>query len=829
MTSYLVFVALFLCFFFSVNAQSLDYPTATAPTTWTNTLSLPHSVNFGNTDNSTVRSLLLRLNSKGFGLSFAIGFYCFSPCKSFSLSIFIINANSGGGITLVSPPQVIWSANQVHPVHENATLELTSQNGLTLRDHDGSLVWTTNVTSRSVAGMNITRSGNLVLFDVNDSIIWQSFDHPTDSLVIGQSLAGGMRIIANSSSTDSAESQLYLTLLADGLFAFAGSDPPQMYYPNPYTSTSPNRTLDKSVFMKLMNGSLTMFSTNSNETKKLFYVPLANSIQYLRLESDGHLKLYDFNDSNWNMVDDLFKSDLDNCAYPNVCGKYGICANGQCTCPATYFKLADERQADSGCVAATPLTCSDINSHRLIEFLDVSYFNNDDVLFARTDEDSCKKACLGNCSCKVALFQSPNGNSSIGDCLTVTEVFSLENHQPEVKHFNSTAYIKVQIAPSPPSSPQSSSGVGLATILGSTFGALLFLLTLIGIYLLCFRRGKEAKDEDFIEQLPGMPTRFTFEELQMATEGFTEKLGEGGFGTVFQGKWGDEKIAVKRLDNVGHGKKDFLAEVETIGNINHINLVRLIGFCAEKSNRLLVYEYMCNGSLDRWIYCRDGRVPLDWPIRFKIITDIAKGLCYLHEECRQRIVHFDIKPENILLDEKFNAKVSDFGLSKLIDRDISRVMTRMRGTPGYLAPEWLTATVTEKVDVYSFGVVVMEILSGRRNLENSPGEECSHLIALLEEKIKINQALDLIDKNLSDFKFYEEEIMNVMKLAMWCLQWDSSRRPSMLVVVKVLEGAMEVETSLNYNFVSLMPTVSNGVGKVDQSAPLLASVLSGPR
>lgn len=556
-----------------------------------------------------------------------------------------------------------------------------------------------------------------------------------------------MRIIANSSSTDLAESGLYLTLLADGLFAFVDSDPPQMYYPNSYTSLSPNRTLDKSAFMKLMNGSLTMFSTlsNPNGTKKIFDFPPANFTQYMRLESDGHLKLYDFDGTNWNAVD-LFKSDLDDCAYPTVCGKYGICANGQCTCPGTYFMLADERRADSGCIATTPLTCQDINRHLLIDLNNTSYFNDiDDLLFSTTDEESCKKACLANCSCKAALFQLANGNSSVGKCLTLTEVFSLENHQPEVKHFNSTAYIKVQITPSPtslpPSSPpkQSSSGVVLGAILGSTFGALLFFLILMGIYLRFLRRGEEAQDEDFIEQLPGMPTRFTFEELRVATEDFAIKLGEGGFGTVFQGIWGDEKIAVKRLDNVGHGKKDFLAEVETIGSIHHINLVRLIGFCADKLNRLLVYEYMCNGSLDKWIYCRDGRVPLDWSIRFKIITNIAKGLCYLHEECRQKIVHFDIKPENILLDEKFSAKVSDFGLSKLIDRDMSRVVTGMRGTPGYLAPEWLTAMVTEKVDVYSFGVVVMEILCGRRNIDYSQTEENHHLIKLLEEKSKSSQ------------------------------------------------------------------------------------------
>ncbi|XP_078174463.1 G-type lectin S-receptor-like serine/threonine-protein kinase SD2-5 [Carex rostrata] len=834
------FVALLLCFSFSVNPQPLNHPTAIAPSSWTNSPSFQLAFTFNGGE--TIRSILFRHTAMD-EVSFGTGFYCFPPCKSFYLSIYIIYSTYHE-LAYFLPPQVIWSANRAHPVSENATLQLTSKDGLTLHDSDGSLVWSTSVMNRSVAGINITEAGNLVLYDINNSTIWQSFDHPTDCLVMGQTLAGGMRIIANSSSTDLAESQFYLTLLADGLFGFVNSNPPMVYYYDPtsfgysnsyqvYNDTS-NKTANKTAFMQLMDGYLGMFSTLSNDSAIIFRTLPAKSIQYMRLESDGHLKLYDCDGYEWKMVDDLLSMDSDmdsyfpklsNCDYPTFCGHYGICNNGQCTCPTgtsgNYFKPVDDRRAELGCYAVTNITCQDVKNHRLLKLNDVSYFNNvDNVAFDATDEQTCKNACLRNCSCKGALFQSSNGNLSYGKCLTLSEVFSLKNYQPEGTNLTSSAFIKVQV---------SSSKVGLDAILGSTFGALLFVLTLICIYFACLRKREEAQDEDIMEQLPGMPNRFTFEELRIATENFVKILGKGGFGTVFEGTWGDGKIAVKRLDNIGHGKKDFLTEVETIGNIHHINLVRLIGFCADKLNRILVYEYMCNGSLDQWIYCKDGRVPLDWPMRFKIITDIAKGLCYLHEECMQKIVHFDIKPENILLDEKFHAKVSDFGLSKLIDRDISRVMTKMRGTPGYLAPEWLTAMVTEKVDVYSFGVVVMEILSGRRNLDYSQIEGNLHLIKLLEEKSKSNTLLDLIDKNLGDVELYKKEIVNVIELSMWCLQWDSTRRPSMLMVVKVLEGAMEVATSLDYNFVSSIPLIANIPSVVDQSAPFPASVLSGPR
>jgi len=177
--------------------------------------------------------------------------------------------------------------------------------------------------------------------------------------------------------------------------------------------------------------------------------------------------------------------------------------------------------------------------------------------------------------------------------------------------------------------------------------------------------------------------------LLLASSHFSIKLGAGGFGSVFKGKIGKETIAVKRLEGVEQGMEEFLAEVETTGRIHHFNLVRLVGFCAEKSHRLLVYEYLSNGSLDKWIFQQSPVFTLSWKTRRHIILAIARGLSYLHEECEEKIAHLDIKPQNILLDDRFNAKVSDFGLSKMINRDQSKVMTRMRGTRGYLAPEWL--------------------------------------------------------------------------------------------------------------------------------------------
>ncbi|KAE8820412.1 putative LRR receptor-like serine/threonine-protein kinase [Hordeum vulgare] len=322
--------------------------------------------------------------------------------------------------------------------------------------------------------------------------------------------------------------------------------------------------------------------------------------------------------------------------------------------------------------------------------------------------------------------------------------------------------------PSPPDStatrpssrgPSSSRKVGtsVSVAVAGTFASFTLIVTFIifVVHRIRTKRNHEMEEEEVeFSKLQGTPMRFTFQQLEVATEQFKEKLGEGRFRSVFEGTLGEERIAVKRLDREGQGKREFLAEVQTIGSIHHINLV---------------------------------------------------------------------------IGDDFNAKISDFGLCKLIDRDISQVVTRMRGTPGYLAPEWLTSQITEKADVYSFGVVVMEIVSGRKNLDTSRSEESIHLITLLEEKVKNNQLADLIDKNSNDMPAHEQDVIEMMKLAMWCLQIDCKRRPKMSEVVKVLEGTIDAESDIDHNFVATNQANFGIAGNVTSSAPPLASHLSGPR
>ncbi|CAN0903972.1 G-type lectin S-receptor-like serine/threonine-protein kinase At2g19130 [Linum grandiflorum] len=277
---------------------------------------------------------------------------------------------------------------------------------------------------------------------------------------------------------------------------------------------------------------------------------------------------------------------------------------------------------------------------------------------------------------------------------------------------------------------------------------------------------------------------FNYRDLQAATKNFSERLGGGGFGSVYRGVLTNSNtiVAVKKLEG-------------TIGTIQHVNLVRLIGFCSEGDhNKLLVYEHMPNGSLDsRLFHDHDRNATLSWKTRYTIAVGIARGLMYLHDKCRDCIIHCDIKPENILLDTNMSPKVADFGLAKLVGRNFSRVLTTMRGTRGYLAPEWISGTpVTAKVDVFSYGMMLFELVSGRRNLGKSEDGLPSFFPIQAMNVINENEDLfSLLDPKL-DRKGDVEEIVRVCKIACWCIQDREDQRPTMGQVVQILEGNLEV-------------------------------------
>ncbi|CAJ2639711.1 probable serine/threonine-protein kinase PBL23 [Trifolium pratense] len=295
----------------------------------------------------------------------------------------------------------------------------------------------------------------------------------------------------------------------------------------------------------------------------------------------------------------------------------------------------------------------------------------------------------------------------------------------------------------------------------------------------------------------GNPTSkiFSYRELCATTQNFhyTNMIGEGGFGRVYKGtiKNTDQVVAVKQLDRNGfQGNREFLVEVLILSLLHHPNLVNLVGYCAEGDQRVLVYEYMPNGSLeDHLLDLAPGIKPLDWKTRMKIAAGAAKGLEYLHEQANPPVIYRDFKASNILLDENYNPKLSDFGLAKLGPTgDKTHVSTRVMGTYGYCAPEYAsTGQLTTKSDVYSFGVVFLEIITGRRVIDNSrPSEEQNLVIwaqPLLKDRKKFTQMADPLLEN----KYPIKSLYQALAVAAMCLQEEADTRPLISDVVTALE------------------------------------------
>lgn len=284
---------------------------------------------------------------------------------------------------------------------------------------------------------------------------------------------------------------------------------------------------------------------------------------------------------------------------------------------------------------------------------------------------------------------------------------------------------------------------------------------------------------------------FNYRTLKRATGNFNpeNQLGSGGFGPVFKGVLGDRRmIAVKKLalEKSQQGETEFLAEVRMITSIQHKSLVRLLGCCSDGTERLLVYEYMTNGSLDAIIYGRRNQF-LNWKIRFQIILGVARGLQYLHEDSHLRIVHRDIKASNILLDEKFQPKIGDFGLARFFPEDQTYLSTTFAGTLGYTAPEYaIRGELSVKADIYSFGVLVLEIISCRKNTDLTLPTEMQYLPEYAWKLYERSKTVDIVDPRLWADGTTEKDVLQVINLALLCLQQYPSLRPPMSEIVAML-------------------------------------------
>ncbi|KAA8519565.1 hypothetical protein F0562_013811 [Nyssa sinensis] len=375
-------------------------------------------------------------------------------------------------------------------------------------------------------------------------------------------------------------------------------------------------------------------------------------------------------------------------------------------------------------------------------------------------------------------------------CFSASTGSDFERHTVTSWNFSST----LQIDQGPMIDP----GPNKALVVGLSVGLCVLVvgLALVGIGL--WKKRSRAKEEDgFIFDLSmddefekgSGPKKFSFGELARATNNFAEeeKLGEGGFGGVYRGfiREFNSYVAVKRVSRGSkQGLKEYASEVKIISRLRHRNLVQLIGWCHEKGELLLVYEFMPNGSLDFHLF--NGKSLLTWPMRYKIVQGLALSLLYLHEEWEQCVVHRDIKASNIMLDSNFNAKLGDFGLARLVDHEKGLQTTVLAGTMGYMAPEYvITGKASKESDVYSFGVVALEIACGRKPIDPRAQETQTRMVDWVWDLYGMGKLLEAADKKLCG-DFDEQEMECLMRVGLSCVHPDFNLRPSIRQAINVL-------------------------------------------
>lgn len=718
------------------------------------------------------------------------GFFLFSNSSVFAFG-FTAYGSNGAAVLLSVVHQgsaaTVWTANRGAPVLDSDDFVFDNDGNAYLQS-GGGFVWSTNTSGMGATRMVLLDSGNLVLLgDAGDdsSPLWQSFRHPTDTLLSGQSFTEGMSLVSNPNDQGL---RYQLRIESGDAKLFAGFRSLQPYW----SMSGDSRRIVNEVVRGIHSAVLEHTSWNfydHNQTLIWEFIvqdSFANETLAAFLNEFGFISFSALLNSSQEYLYFENRIPLDSCDTPEHCDPYYICSSGdRCQCPEVLSSY-------TACNSGASSFCDSTTAFNLVKLDDgVGYFASDYMSpTSNSNLTRCKDACSNDCTC-VALFHDERS----GNCVLFDQIVNLKRIQSVS---SLSAYVKVPSNGDGGNQSNGHDGPGSRnikisiTVITISFMALSFLA-------LWIRRRKKApgppEEDNFLESISGrMPVKFTYRELQAATNNFSEKLGEGGFGSVYLGKLSDgTKVAVKKLEGLGQGNKEFHSEVSIIGSIHHIHLVKLRGFCAEGAHRLLAYEFMANGSLDRWIFSKNEEgFALDWEKRYSIAVGTAKGLAYLHEGCESKIVHCDIKPENVLLDENFLPKLSDFGLAKLMTREQSHAFTTLRGTRGYLAPEWIVNySVSEKSDVYSYGMVLLEILGGRKNFDPMESSEKAYFPTYAFKKMAEGKSEEIVDAKLR-YNDDDGRVGTAIRVALWCIQEEVRLRPSMMQIVRMLEGLQEV-------------------------------------
>ncbi|KAK1642534.1 hypothetical protein QYE76_060339 [Lolium multiflorum] len=737
-----------------------------------------------------------------------------SPNSTFSLafgpspaspSLSVASVSYAGGVP-------IWSAGAGAAVDSGGSLRLSSTGDLQLVNGSGAVLWSSNTANQGVTAAALQESGNLLLKNSSGGAVWQSFDHPTDTVVMSQTFSSGLNLTSGDYlfTLDRGSGNLTLRWARRGAATIT-------YFNRGYNASfTANRTLSSPALTMQTNGIVSItdgtlatpvvvaYSSNYGES--------GDMMRFVRLDADGNFRAYSAARGSGTAAEQ-WSAVADQCQVFGYCGNMGVCGyNGTapvCGCPSQNFQPSNPANPREGCTRKVDLASCPGNSTMLeldnTQFLTYTPEINTEQFFVGIT--ACRLNCLSGTSC-VASTALADGS---GLCFLKVSTFVSAYQSASLP---STSFVKVCFpgVPNPPvggaGSSSSSRNSGLRSwvvvlvVLGVVSG--LVLAEWVLWWVLCRnspKYGAASAQYALLEYASGAPVQFSYRELQRSTKGFKEKLGAGGFGAVYRGVLANRTVvAVKQLEGIEQGEKQFRMEVATISSTHHLNLVRLIGFCSEGRHRLLVYEFMKNGSLDSFLFSHGGdanasKPTMPWSTRFAVAVGTARGITYLHEECRDCIVHCDIKPENILLDEHHNAKVSDFGLAKLINPKDHRhrTLTSVRGTRGYLAPEWLAnLPITVKSDVYSYGMVLLETIGGRRNFDIADDTDRKKFSVWAYEEYERGNVAGIIDRRLAgDADMAQVE--RALQVSFWCIQEQPSQRPTMGKVVQMLEGVMELE------------------------------------
>ncbi|XP_059431457.1 G-type lectin S-receptor-like serine/threonine-protein kinase LECRK3 [Corylus avellana] len=693
------------------------------------------------------------------------------------------------GIFMAGIPEntVVWTANRDDPPVSGDVALLFATGGrlvLQLAKEQVAVV----AASFGSASASMLNSGNFVIYNSNQEIIWESFEHPTDTLLPGQRLLAGQELISSMSETQHSSGIFRLKMQNDGnLVQYLVGTPdtaPFSFYTSRTGGSGDNVTLNFDA-----DAHLYLLDTTGFNIRNLMDggFPTEDTIYLMRLDADGIFLIYSHHlkqKEDWS-IEWLSSNDVpdDKCAPKGLCGFNGYCdLNVQgvgCKC-LPGFASVNQGDWGSGCERDFTAESCKNNKNTMEAVPNTVWENNNYSVLISSTQENCREACLQDCNCEAALFK---------DGVCTKQRFPLRFGR-RLQRDSTVALIKVGT-----SIDRNLPKEDIIIVSVSFVAFALIVLAISGIAIYRYRvwsYKRISNNGDIVFREDFAPKSFTYIELEKVTDGFKEELGRGAFGTVYKGaiRNGDSEknVAVKRLDKLlAEREREFHTEMKVIGRTHHKNLVRLLGYCHDGPNRLLVYEFMTNGSLADILFTPEKQP--SWDERMEIALNIGRGILYLHEECEPQIIHCDIKPQNILMDENRCPKISDFGLAKLLKADQTRTFTDIRGTKGYVAPEWhRKRPVTVKVDVYSFGIMLLEIICCRKSVDqNLPEEE-----AILEEWAYQCFESGELGRLVNNEKVDKRQLERMVKVGFWCILDEPSLRPSIKKVLLMLEGTIDI-------------------------------------